>query len=190
MSSVDAGPPQAAGEVPPLGRCREVAATSGRWWERGRACACRVGLCSHHCRLAVCFDLAHIPRGSGGPVIMGGPGSGARRTVTAGMSDDERRQYRLEQKRTAYRLHPSTIERRELELATRGEVTSYRHAEFGVDWGVEWVAVCRVCDASRAEFGARVDAARWLVGHRATAHALPPAPPPEAPAANHSPVAP
>lgn len=99
---------------------------------------------------------------------MGGPGSGRRRWVTQGLTDEQRADRRRRQKRELYHSSPTTIERRQLELATRGEVTNYRDAH----WGVEWVAVCRVCDKSRAEFPARVEAARWLVQHRATDHAL------------------
>jgi hypothetical protein len=99
---------------------------------------------------------------------VGGPGSG-RWPRLAGLSDDERAERRRVQHRASYHRQPSVIEKRELVAATRGEVTSYAGR-----WGVEWIAVCRVCDKTRDEFEERVDGARWLVDHRATVHSLSP----------------
>jgi hypothetical protein len=50
--------------------------------------------------------------------------------------------------------------------SVRGEVTFYGRFD------VRWVAVCAVCDLSRAGFLHRIDAGEWLVAHRAERHAL------------------
>ena len=99
---------------------------------------------------------------------MGGPGSGRRPWLTPAQRE-ESRQRSLRRHRDRYADDPERCRVNELVAATKGEVTSYTDR-----WGVEWIAVCRVCGESRDSFRSRVDGASWLVEHRAEWHALSP----------------
>lgn len=83
----------------------------------------------------------------------------------------------IEEQRRIRRSWPSSgkvyrakaaVERARLVAATAGEVTAYKDRVYGV----QWVAVCRTCDASADSFSHRVDGCRWLVAHRAERHGL------------------
>lgn len=65
-------------------------------------------------------------------------------------------------RRAAYHRSPTVQRRREVVALTASEVTRYKER----GRGVHWVAVCGRCFVARAGFGARVDAAEWLLGHR------------------------
>jgi len=115
-----------------------------------------------------------------GVVVSSGPKFEARRA--AGLP---RPRYPSDAKRHNPPGYRSPLQRRKAELWAAVELwevtfyqgparhpADYRRGSAGTHYWRLWVAVCGRCDASRAGFERRFLACEWLVGHRATFHAL------------------